>query len=438
MIWHPCTQMKDHENFPIIKIKSGRGAMLFDENGKSYIDAISSWWTNIFGHSNQRINRAIFEQAQKLEHVIFAGFTHEKAEELASRLLKLTKGNFQHVFFAGGDGSSAVEAAIKMSYQYHLEKGEERKRFIALNYGYHGETLGALSLCGEDLYRKKYDSIIMKNIFVKGPDCYRCPFGKNRETCNGECFIFMEKALEKYHKDVNAVVVEPLVQCAGGFKIYPPIYLKKLRDTCDRFNIHLIVDEIATGFRRTGTMFAEEQAEIWGDFICLGKTMTGGYLPLSAVLTKNEIYNVFYDDYASLKAFLHSHSYTGNPLACAAACEVLNIFEEKNWLKELEQKASLVMENMGNFKDFKYIGEIRQRGFITAIELVKDKDTKERFDWKKRIGFEIYKIALNKGAILRPLGDVIYFMPPYVITCDEIKKMCDIAKDSIYEFFKGK
>jgi adenosylmethionine-8-amino-7-oxononanoate aminotransferase len=321
-----------------------------------------------------------------------------------------------------------VEVAMKMSFGYFKNKGEIRNKFVYLDSGYHGETLGALSVCGEELYSEMYKEIMISNIRVKGPDCFRCPYGKERDKCDAECFEFMEEALLKHKNEVCAVLIEPIVQCAGGFKIYSPKYLQKLRNLTRELGIHLIADEIAVGFGRTGKMFACEHAGITPDFMTLSKGITGGYLPLSVVLTTDEIYDAFYDDYTSLKAFLHSHSYTGNPLACAVAVEVLNIFEEENILEKNKEKYQYLQKRVKErFSNYKFCGEVRYKGFIVAVELVKNRENKEPFDWKERIGFQIYRKALEKGALLRNLGDIIYFMPPYVIELDEIDKLVDIA-----------
>ena len=432
-IWHPCTQMKDHEKYPLIKIVKGKGIYLYDDKGKKYIDAISSWWVNLFGHSNERLNNALKQQVEKLEHVIFANFVHEPALKLTEKLLKIVPKPLSKVFFAD-NGSSAVEVAMKMSFGYFKNKGEIRNKFVYLDSGYHGETLGALSVCGEELYSEMYKEIMISNIRVKGPDCFRCPYGKERDKCDAECFEFMEEALLQHKNEVCAVLIEPIVQCAGGFKIYSPKYLQKLRNLTRELGIHLIADEIAVGFGRTGKMFACEHAGITPDFMTLSKGITGGYLPLSVVLTTDEIYDAFYDDYTSLKAFLHSHSYTGNPLACAVAVEVLNIFEEENILEKNKEKYQYLQKRVKErFLNYKFCGEVRYKGFIVAVELVKNRENKEPFDWKERIGFQIYRKALEKGALLRNLGDVIYFMPPYVIEFDEIDKLVDIAYSATKE-----
>jgi adenosylmethionine-8-amino-7-oxononanoate aminotransferase len=431
-IWHPCTQMKDHEKFPIIPITKGKGVYLYDIYGNKLLDAISSWWVNIFGHCNERINNAIKKQLDTLEHVIFAGFTHEPAAILTEKLMKIMPDNISKIFFAD-NGSSAVEVALKMSFQYFQQTGFKNKtRFISIEGAYHGETIGALSVGGIGLYKQIYNPILLDCIKVKGPECFICPYKLKRESCNAECFEYIEKAIEAHHEEVIAVIIEPMVQCANAMNIYSEKYLKKLAVICKEFNVHLIADEIAVGFGRTGKMFAFEHAGIKPDIICLSKGITAGYLPLSVVLTTESVYNAFYDDYIKMKAFLHSHSYTGNALACSAAVETLNIFEQEKIIdKNLEKKEKIYNKLVETFHNHPNIGEIRQIGMIAAIEIVKDKETKTRFPWEKRIGFQVYKESVSQGVLLRPLGDVIYFMPPYVINEQEIDFMIEIAYKSI-------
>ena len=436
-IWHPCSQMKDYENFPPVIIERGEGAYLYDIEGKSYLDAVSSWWVNIFGHSNKRLNEALRKQSENLEHVIFANFSHKPAIEIAERIVDITPVGLQKVFFSD-NGSSAVEVSLKLSFQYHQQKGNINKtRFVSITGAYHGETLGALSVGDIDIYSEIYNPIMVNTYRVKGPDCYRCELGKQRGECNSECFANMENFLEENNEKICGIIIEPLIQGAAGMKIYPPCYIKKLRDICTRYDIHFIADEIAVGFGRTGKMFACEHAEITPDIMCLSKGLTAGYLPMALTVTTDEIYNAFYADYTERKAFMHSHSYNGNPLACSVAIESLNIFRDEAILEKNIDKAKLIC-NIANeqFKNQKYVGEYRQIGMVSAIELVENKATKKGFDWAKRVGYNIYKIALKHGVLLRPLGNVIYFMPPYVIEEKDIELMISVAKKSINEYFR--
>jgi len=435
-IWHPCSQMKDYEDFPPIVIERGRGAYLYDMDGKSYLDAVSSWWVNLFGHANERLNRALAGQAQMLEHVIFANFSHEPAIDLAEEIVRITPAGLRKVFFAD-NGSSAVEAALKMSFHYHQQTGHPGKtKFAAITDAYHGETLGALSVGDLDLYSKIYKPLMMNTFRATGPDCFRCPHDQKRDKCDAQCFETLERLVAEHADEICGVIVEPLVQCAAGMKIYPPVYLKKLRQLCTKHNIHFIADEIAVGFGRTGKMFACEHAAVSPDILCLSKGITAGYMPLSLVVTTDEMYSAFYADYAELKAFLHSHSYTGNALACAVARESLAIFREDRVLARNEIRSRMIFEKATRlFDGHPRIGEYRQLGMIGALELVADTKTKRAFDWRERVGYGIYRIALAKGVLLRPLGNVIYFMPPYIVEEEDIEKMVRAAFESINEYF---
>ena len=415
-IWHPCSQMKDYETLPPIVIEHGDGINLYDIDGKCYKDVISSWWCNLLGHCNPRINNAIKKQIDSLEHVIFANFTHKPAITLCQELMKILPKGLCKFNFAD-NGSAAIEMSLKMSFQYHYQTGHpEKKRFMALTDAYHGETIGALSVGGVDLYSELYKPILLDVVRVEGPDCYRCPYNQNRESCNCECFKKAEEVFAEYGNETAAIIVEPLLQGSAGMKIYPPLYLKKLREICNKYNVHLIADEIATGYGRTGKMFAFNHAGVSPDIMCLSKGLTGGYMPMSIAITTQEIYDAFYDDYLKGKAFMHSHTYAGNPLACSAAIEVLKILREENIIEKANKRAKYFNKIIKeNFLQLEFVGEVRSIGLINAIELVKDKKTKEPLDYHKRTGYQIYKKALEKGLLLRPLGDVIYFNPPLII-----------------------
>lgn len=430
-VWHPCTQEKDHEQLPPIPIERGEGVWLIDVEGRRYLDGVSSWWVNLFGHNHPRLNRAATTQLSRIAHHIFAGFTHEPAVELATRLCALAPGNLSRVFFAD-NGSSAVEVALKMSFQYWQQTGSPTKtRFLSISEAYHGETLGALSVGGCDLYRGIYRPILLDGFRAPGPDCYRCPFGKQRDNCAAECFGALEQIARQHQNEIAAVIIEPLVQAAAGMRIFPPHYLKKLRQLCDQLGIHYIADEIAVGFGRTGKLFANEHAEIGPDFLCLSKGITGGYMPLSVVLTGEAVYRAFYDDYTASKAFLHSHSYTGNPLACSLAVEVLNIFDEEQVLQQLPSRYAVFDTFAERFADLPHVGEFRRLGMIAAVELVADRKMKTPYPWQERRGYRAYQDALARGALLRPLGNVIYFMPPLTITPDELDELLSIAYSAV-------
>ena len=430
-LWHPCTQMKDHEWLPLIPIKSGQGVYLEGMDGQRYIDAVSSWWVNILGHSNPKINQAIKEQVDTLEHVILAGFTHEPAVNLATELVSITPEGLDKVFYAD-NGSSGIEVALKMSFHYWLNHGKtSKKKFVTLSNSYHGETLGALSVGDVSLYKSTYEPLLLETITVPSPDCYQREQGQTWEEHSLKMFAHMEETLEKHHDEVCAVIVEPLIQCAGYMRMYHPVYLSKLREACDRYGVHLIADEIAVGFGRTGTLFACEQANITPDFMCLSKGLTGGYLPLCAVLTTQNMFDAFYHSYESLKGFLHSHSYTGNPLACKAALATIDILKSESVIEKNQTLICCMKETLKPFADLPHVAEVRQTGMVAAIELVKDKSSKTPFPWQDRRGLRVYQHALKSGALLRPLGDVIYFMPPYVITPEEIQTLADIAWQGI-------
>lgn len=435
-IWHPCSQMKDYEAFPPIVVERAKGAYVYDVEGKSYLDAVSSWWVNLFGHSNDRINAAVVKQLEKLEHVIFANFSHTPAIELAEEIVRITPAGLDKVFFAD-NGSAAVEIALKMSFHYHQQNGRSKKtRFVAITDAYHGETLGALSVGDLDLYSKIYKPLLLNSFKAAGPDCYRCPHGKSRESCDAECFESLERIVVNHSEEICAVIIEPMVQCAAGMKIYSHVYLRKLRTLCTRYHIHLIADEIAVGFGRTGKMFACEHAAISPDIMCLSKGITAGYMPFSLVVTTNDMYSAFYADYTQLKGFMHSHSYTGNALACAVALESLRIFVENDVLFQNEKKARMIAGKASTLaRDHVHVGEYRQLGMIGALELVEDKMSRKSFDWQKRVGYEIYRMALRKGVLLRPLGNVIYFMPPYIVEEKDIDFMIRVAFEAINEYF---
>lgn len=416
VLWHPCTQMKDHETLPLIPIKKAHGIYLEDFDGNSYIDAISSWWVNLFGHTNSYINQKIKEQLDTLEHVILAGFTHEQVVRLSERLVKLTPTGLEKCFYAD-NGSSAVEVALKMSYHAHKNSAKEKKLFVSLTNSYHGETIGALSVGDVKLYKDTYEPLLIMSIQTPVPKDMSIEAAK-------EAALEFEKLCREKSEEISAIILEPLVQGAGSMHMYHKEFLVLVRKICDRYDIHLIADEVMVGFGRTGEMFACESANITPDFLVLSKGLTGGYLPLSVVLTTNEIYAKFYCDYNEHKAFLHSHSYTGNALACAAANATLDIFERDSVIEKNRETAKYMGSKLSKFKELKNVASVRQTGMICAVEL-------KGYEPKDRIGLKVYQYGLDNGVLLRPLGDVIYFMPPYIITKDECDKMMDTAYEAI-------
>ncbi|MGM3425292.1 adenosylmethionine--8-amino-7-oxononanoate transaminase [Pseudomonas sp. MS15a(2019)] len=431
VLWHPCTQMKDHEQLPVIPIRRGEGVWLEDFDGNRYLDAVSSWWVNVFGHANPRINDRIKAQVDQLEHVILAGFSHQPVIELSERLVALTPAGLDRVFYAD-NGSSCIEVALKMSYHYWRNVGQpEKRRFVTLTNSYHGETVAAMSVGDVALFTETYQGLLLDTLKVPSPDCYLRPEGLGWEAHSRQMFAHMERTLAEHHASVAAVIVEPLIQGATGMRMYHPVYLRLLREACDRYGVHLIHDEIAVGFGRTGTMFACEQAGIRPDFLCLSKALTGGYLPLAACLTTDAVYQAFYDDYHTLRAFLHSHSYTGNPLACAAALATLDIFAEDDVIAANKPLARRMAEATAHLVDHPHVGEVRQIGMALAIEMSADKARRTPYPWQERRGLAVYQHALSRGALLRPLGNVVYFLPPYVITPEQIDFLAEVASEGI-------
>jgi adenosylmethionine-8-amino-7-oxononanoate aminotransferase len=411
-VWHPCTQMKQHETLPLIPIRSGDGMWLTDIEGKRYLDAVSSWWVDLFGHNNLRIKEAIKQQLDSLEHVMLAGFTHEPVVALSEKLSHLT--GLGHAFYAS-DGASATEIALKMSFHYWRNRGKPGKnKFISLQNSYHGETLGALGVTDVALFKDTYAPLLMQSAQMPSPDFRLAEAGENAEAFALRCAQALETYVAQHHAQLAAFIIEPLVQCAAGMGMYDAIYIKRAREICDQYDVHLIADEIAVGFGRTGTMFACEQALIKPDFICLSKGITGGYLPLSTVLTSNDVYAAFYDD-SNVKGFLHSHSYTGNPLACCAALETLAIFETDDVIRVNQQKSATLNQKMQVLTDLP-IKHLRNKGMIWAFDV----DTTQ-----KAFATAFYQQALQHGLLLRPIGKTIYFMPPYIINETEMDVMVE-------------
>lgn len=413
-VWHPCSQMKEYETVPPLVMDRGEGPWLIDVEGRRYFDGIASWWVNLFGHDHPRLRRALEEQLHRLPHCMFAGCTHEAAIELAEALVARTPEGLERVFFADC-GSAAVEVALKMSFQYHRQAGAgHRHTFVAFSDGYHGETLGSLAVGGLDLYGQIFAPLLFPTVKVPSPSCFRCPWGRSRNGCDAApCFEPMGETLTLRGSEICGVIVEPLLQGAAGMKMYPPAYLQRLRKACTQAGVHLIADEIATGFGRTGTLFACDQAAIVPDLLCLSKGITGGYLPLAAVVTTESIYQGFYADPEEHRAFLHSHSYTGNALACALARETLQIFDQEPVLASNREKgAALGALAAALGATIPAVGEVRTLGMVTAVEL----RPPQPFGWRRAL---IQK-ARERGVLLRPMGSVLYFMPPYAAQKDDL------------------
>ncbi len=423
-VWHPCTQMKQHETLPLVPVVRAEGAWLYDCDGKRYFDAISSWWVNLFGHCNPRINAALRQQLEKFEHVMLAGFTQEPVIELSERLSKLAPRGLGHCFY-GCDGASSVEIALKMSFHFwHNSDHTEKNGFISLENGYHGETLGALSVTNIALFKNSYAPLLRCSATVPSPDWRRAEPGEYSLQYALRCAEYLETYLSEHHQEIAAFIVEPLVQCAGGMAMYHPEYLKRARQLCNQYQVHLIADEIAVGFGRTGTLFACQQAGITPDFLCLSKGITGGYLPLSVVMTTDTIYQAFYHDDVA-RGFLHSHSYSGNALACRAALATLDIFEQDEVIQSNYVESAQLTKMAKDLSQHPKVKDFRNTGMIWAFEVnSSDKNFTKNF----------YRAALDSGLLLRPLGNTVYFMPPYIINQQEMNFLVEKTQDLLEKF----
>ena len=418
-VWHPCTQMQHHETVPLVPVSHGRGAWLYDADGKRYLDAISSWWVNLFGHANPRINAALKDQLDRLEHAMLAGFTHEPVITLSEQLSARTNHVLGHCFYAS-DGASATEIALKMSFHFWRNSGQSDKReFVCLKGSYHGETVGALAVTDVQLFRDAYGPLLQQAHVVASPDARDARQGESAADVARRAANELEALLRQRSKHIAAVIVEPLVQCAAGMAMYDPAYLVELRALCDRYQVHLIADEIAVGCGRTGTFFACEQAAnqegtAWPDFVCLSKGISGGYLPLSLVMTRDAIYQAFYDADVR-RGFLHSHSYTGNPLACRAALATLAIFDDDDVLNRNRHRAAQMTQALAPLVAHPKVSHFRQRGMIWAFDAVVD-DPAAAASFSRRFFTE----ALKHELLLRPIGRTVYLMPPYILDDEEV------------------
>lgn len=420
-VWHPCTQMKQHERLPLVPIERGEGCWLYDFDGRRYLDAISSWWVNLFGHANPRINAAIADQMNRLEHVMLAGFTHRPVVELSERLAALTGDTLGHSFYAS-DGASATEIALKMSHHFWRNSGRpEKDRFVSLSGSYHGETAGALGVTDVAIFRDAYQPLLHAAATVDTPDARRAGPGDTAADVARRAAAALERHLSVHAGRTAALIVEPLVQCASGMAMYDPEYLRLARGLCDRHGVHLIADEIAVGCGRTGSFFAHEQAGIRPDFLCLSKGISGGYLPLSIVLTTDAIYRAFYDD-ALTRGFLHSHSYTGNALACRAALATLDIFEQDDVLAHNQARAELFARLCAPLAEDRRLRHLRQRGMIVAFDVITDDPAFSR---------RMFTACLEREVLLRPIGNTVYFMPPYVLSDTECELLVTRTREAL-------
>ncbi|MGV7194197.1 adenosylmethionine--8-amino-7-oxononanoate transaminase [Xanthomonas axonopodis] len=438
VVWHPCTQMREHPHtLPLVPIASGSGAWLVGHDGHRYLDAVSSWWTNLFGHAEPRIGAAIAQQAGTLEQVMLAGFTHAPAVQLAERLLAIAprqpdRAPLSKVFYAD-NGSAGVEVALKMAFHYFHNRGEHRRtRFIALENGYHGETIGALSVGDIPLYRRVYAPLLLEATFAPSPDAYLAEPGQSAEAYALQAADALQALFEQAPGEICALILEPRVQCAGGMRMYHPAYLRRARALCDAHGAFLIADEIATGFGRTGTLFACEHAGVMPDLLCLSKGLTGGFLPLAAVLATQQLYDAFLDD-SRERAFLHSHSYTGNPLACAAALATLQIFADDDVIARNQHTAAHMSTLAAQIGEHRAVADVRQAGMIVAFELTRGGDKRTPFPAAARVGLKAYRAALDRGVVLRPLGDVLYWMPPYCVDEAQLALLAATTRQAIEE-----
>jgi len=434
-IWHPFTQMKDYtEETPLI-VKRAKGSCLIDTEGRKYIDGVSSLWVNIHGHRKKEIDQAIIEQVRKVSHSTLLGISNVPAIRLAKKLVKIAPRGLTRVFFSD-NGSTAVEVALKIAYQYWQQRPhpqKEKTRFISLKNAYHGDTLGAVSVGGIDLFHETYRPLLFKTYKAPSSYCYRCSLKKRYPGCRLACLAQLESMMERYHKKIAAMIIEPEVQGAGGMLMSPPGYLKGVRRLCSRYSILLIADEVAVGFGRTGRMFACEHEGVRPDIMAVAKGITGGYLPLAATLTTEEVYQAFLGEYREFKTFFHGHTYTGNQLACAAALTNLEIFEKEKTLQKLQAKISYLGNKLRPFTPLSHVGEVRQKGFMTGIELVKDKKTKEPYPLEEKIGIRVTGEARKRGVVIRPLGNVIVLMPPLSISFKELNTLIEVVYESIQE-----
>lgn len=432
-VWHPFTQMKDYiEEDPVI-IERGEGRKLYDVNGNGYWDGVSSIWLNVHGHQVPELDDAIREQLNKVAHSTLLGLANVPSILLAEKLIELVPDGLKKVFYSDS-GATSVEIAIKMAFQYWQHKGKpEKQKFITMKEAYHGDTIGTVSVGGIDMFHQVYSTLLFNTLKVPYPYTYRSPYGKDKKVIVKKHLEEMEEMLQKHHKEVAAVIVEPMVQGASGIITMPDGYLKGLRELCTTYNVLLITDEVATGFGRTGKMFACEHDGITPDILTAGKGLTGGYLPVAITVTTDEIYNAFLGDYEEQKTFFHGHSYTGNPLGCAVALANLQLFETTNLVEQVAYKAEYVAKRLKAIGELEHVGDVRQRGLMIGIELVENKETEKAYSWKERMGVKVCKRARELGMIIRPLGHVVVFMPPLASTVEELDEMMNILQQSIQE-----
>jgi adenosylmethionine-8-amino-7-oxononanoate transaminase len=438
-IWHPFTQMQDWEKEPQIIIERGEGSTLTDVNGKTYLDGVSSLWVTVHGHRKKEINRAVAAQLDKIAHSTLLGLSNVPAVLLAEKLARIAPKGLAKVFYSDS-GSTAVEIALKIAFQYWQQKGPEHQKktgFLSLAEAYHGDTIGAVSVGGIDLFHAIYKPLLFQTRKIPSPNCYRCTYGLTSPDCQKTCFVHAERTIQKYASVTAALIIEPLVQGAAGMLLQPPGFLKKIRELCTKYKILMIADEVATGFGRTGKMFACEHEGVSPDILCVAKGLTGGYLPLAATLTTEDVYSGFLGEYHEFRTFFHGHTYTGNPLACSAALASIDLFQREKTLTRLRPKIAWLAKELERFHKLEHAGEIRQRGFMIGVELVRNKETKEPYPVTGKIGIRVSLECRKQGLLIRPLGNVIVLMPPLSISLKDLKRMTDIVYDAVRRVTEG-
>ncbi len=447
-IWHPFTQMKDWMQEEPVIITEGKEWLIRDNRERWYIDGVSSMWVNIHGHRKKEIDDAIRAQLDRIGHSTLLGLSNIPAIELAEKLVEIiqrslggsppwlpsvgqAQGPAPAKVFYSDNGSTSVEVALKMAFQYWKHQGVGgRNSFLSLSDAYHGDTIGAMSVGGIDIFHGVFGPLLFKTFKAPAPYCYRCELGLRYPGCRFGCLSRMEEILKEHCNEIAGLIIEPLVQAAGGMIVSPQGYLKGVRQLCDRYDILMIADEVATGFGRTGKMFACEHESVAPDILCLSKGITGGYLPLAATVATEEIYGAFLGEFRDLKTFFHGHSYTGNPLACAAAVACLDIFEREDTIGNLQPKIALLEERLREMSALPNVGDVRNRGLMAAVELVKDKATKEPYPWEEKAGWQVAYKAREEGLLIRPLGNVIVIMPPLSISQEDLDRMLRIISDA--------
>lgn len=432
LIWHPFTQMKDYLNEVPLIIEKGEGSYLIDVFGKRYLDGVSSLWVTVHGHRKREIDEAIKMQLERIAHSTLLGISNVRAIELAKELIEIVPCGLRKVFYSD-NGSTAVEIALKIAFQFWKQRrnSEGRSTFLSFTNGYHGDTIGSVSLGGIDLFHEIYSPLLFPTYKAPYPYCYRCLWNKSYPSCGVECLNRVEDILSAHHDEIAALVIEPMIQGAAGMITSPKGYLKGVRELTKKYDVILIADEVATGFGRTGKMFACEHEDVSPDILCLAKGITGGYLPLSATLTTEEIFEAFLGEYEEKRTFFHGHTYTGNPLACAAALANLRLFREEKILEKLQDKIQFLSEALEGYRRLKHVGDIRQLGMMVGIELVLDKISKEEYPFSDRIGIRVCKEARSRGLVIRPLGNIVVLMPPLSISPRELQEILSITYDSI-------